>query len=243
MNAVITGARRGIGRAIVEEFAREGANIWACARRRDEAFEADMLALSQRYGVRITPICFDLSLPDEIKSGVKRILQDKEPIDVLVNNAGFMPPIKSICMTPLDKFQQVMQVNAYGPLLMTQMVARTMLRQGKGAIVNVASTAGMEATEGYGSYAMSKAALISLTQTCAAELSPNNIRVNAVAPGLTQTELGEALSSEAAERALHHARMHRMGQPVEIARAVYFLASDEASFITGQILRVDGGAL
>lgn len=241
-NAVITGARRGIGRATVECFAGYGANIWACARKPDEEFERDMSELAGKYGVWIKPVYFDLANGDEMAAAVKGILSEKLPVDVLVNNAG-MPHGGTLFTTSIAKLQEVFTVNFFAQIALMQYFGKYMLRKKSGSIVNIASVGGLEHEPGYLAYGSSKAALIWATRSAAKELAPHGVRVNAVAPGLVDTEMGSFRNQAELEKVLSRTPAGRMGEPNEIAEAIAFLASDKASYITGEILSADGGRL
>lgn len=241
-NAVITGARRGIGRATVERFAGYGANVWACARKPDDAFEQDMAQLAQRYGVWIKPVYFDLADSAEMAAAVKGILSEKLPVDVLVNNAG-MPHGGTLFTTSMAKLQEVFTVNFFAQIALMQYFGKYMLRRESGSIVNVVSVQGLEHNPGTLAYGSSKASLIWATQSCAKELAPHGVRVDAVAPGLTDTYMGHYRESAETERILSQISMGRMAIPDEIAEVIAFLASDKASYITGEILVADGGKL
>lgn len=241
-NAVITGARRGIGRAAVECFAGYGANVWACARKPDEAFEADMADLAEKHGVWIKPVYFDLADSTEMAAAVKGILVEKLPVDVLVNNAG-MPYGGTLFTTPMAKLQEVFQVNFFAQIALMQYFGKYMLRKKSGSIVNVVSVQGLEHNPGTLSYGSSKAALGWATRSCAKELAPHGVRVNGVAPGLTDTYMGHYREPAETEKVLARIPMGRMAGPAEIAEAIAFLSSDKASYITGEILVADGGKL
>lgn len=241
-NAVITGARRGIGRAAVECFAGYGANIWACARKPDEAFEEDMAGLAKKHGVWIKPVYFDLADSAGLAAAVKGILSEKLPVDVLVNNAG-MPYGGTLFTTPMAKLQEVFTVNFFAQIALMQYFGKYMLRKKSGSIVNIASVGGLEHNPGYLAYGSSKAALVWATRSCAKELAPHGVRVNAVAPGLVDTEMGAYRNPEELEKVLARTPAGRMGTPAEIAEAIAFLASGKASYITGEILSADGGRL
>lgn len=240
-NAIITGSNRGLGKAIVEEFAKNGANIYACARKQNDEFEKYLKNLAEKYQVWIKPIYFDLSDEIEIRDSLKTIIRtDKQTIDILVNNAG-MPYGGLLMMTPIHKLKEVFEVNYFAQIYLMQLVSKAMIKQKSGNVINIASVGGIETNIGYLAYGSSKAALIWATKSISKELAPYNIRVNAVAPGLTKTEMGLYKNKEELAKTINRTSMNRMGEPIEIANAVLFLASDDSSFITGHILSVDGG--
>ena len=225
----------------MDVFANNGANIWACIRRPNDRFKEYVLALSKKTGVLIKPVCFDFSEIDQIKTGVKTILSEKGTIDILINNAGVI--FTSLFqMTSIDKMKEIFNTNYFSQMLFTQLLVRSMVRQGSGSIVNISSSAAIEGNEGRTAYAASKAAIIASTKVMAKELASNNIRVNAVAPGLTETDMMiESTPEDALETTLRRTCMKRVGRPEEIANVVLFLSSDLSSYMTGQVLRVDGG--
>lgn len=239
-NIIITGCNRGIGKAVLELFAAQGGNVWACARNFSKEFEEELQSLSSQYGVWIKPVYFDLKDDAAIKEAVSKIVKEKCPIDVLVNNAGIAYS-GLMQMTPIDKLKEVFQVNYFSQILIMQLVAKTMVRQKHGNIINMASVGGIETNPGYLAYGSSKASLIWATQTVAKELGVYNIRVNAVAPGLTDTSMGNYKSGEELKKTIERTSLKRMADPKEIADAVLFLASEQSSFVTGHVLKVDGG--
>jgi len=240
-NTVITGCNRGIGKEIVRVFAENGANIWACVRRESGTFSKYINNLEQKHSVSINPVYFDLSDEEQIKTGVKTIKETKEPVDILVNNAGAIFTAL-FQMTSMKKLKEMFEINYFSQMLLTQYISRIMMRQKSGSIINISSSAALEGNEGRTGYASAKAAMITSTKVLAKELAPYNIRVNAVAPGLTQTEMMESSTPEdALKETLNRICMKRVGQPEEIANSVLFLASDLSSYMTSQVLRVDGG--
>lgn len=241
-NAIVTGTRRGIGYAILEEFAKNGANVWACARRQDDNFEEEINQIAEENGVWIKPIYFDLTDSESIKSSLQLVIKEKLPIDILVNNAGISHG-GLLTMTPIVKVKEVFEVNYFAQLQIMQLVVRVMMRQKSGSIVNMVSVGGIETAPGYLAYGSSKAALLYATKSVSHELGEYGIRLNAVAPGLTNTEMGNHKSNEEIQKVLNRSSLHRMANPEEIAKCVSFLASDKASFITGQVLIADGGRL
>ena len=146
-------------------------------------------------------------------------------------------------MTPMKKLKEVFEVNYFSQIYIMQLVSRYMMRQKKGSIINLASVGGIEVNEGYLAYGSSKAALIWATKCLAKEMGPYHIRVNAVAPGLTQTNMGNYKSEEELEKVVDRTALRRMAEPEEIAKAILYLASEDASFVTGHVLRIDGGRL
>ena len=234
---IITGANRGIGRACVKAFAEHSYDIWACARKPSEAFEADMAEETARTGASITPVYFDLLNEEEVRDGVKKILSEKRDVDVLLNCAG-IPYNGLFTMTPMDKLREIYQVNVFAQVQIMQLIARRMMRQKRGCIINLCSVGGIEAQPGYLAYGSSKAAIIWITRCASRELGPYN-----VAPGLIDTDMGGFKSEVEQNKVLARTSLGRMGRPEEVASAALYLASDEASFMTGHIMVLDGGRI
>ena len=241
-NALITGAARGIGAATAEVFAREGANVWAFARKPDDAFEARLGELAQRYGVWIKPVYCELSDTAAVKEAFRQVMADKQPLHVLVNNAGVMGEDRMFQMTSEADMRRIFDVNFFAMVEVSRLATRLMARGKTGAVVNVASIAGIDGDSRL-DYSASKAAVIAATKKMARELISLGIRVNALAPGLTDTDLVSGLSEKATEAQLAKILMHRKARPEEIANVATFLASDMASYVTGQVWRADGGIL
>ncbi|MGB7992449.1 SDR family NAD(P)-dependent oxidoreductase, partial [Methanoregula sp.] len=210
------------------------------ARTKTDAFEARAYDLSGKYEVEIWPVYFDLADHDQLKNAAKSITSSKRTVDVLVNNAGITFNAVFL-MTPMTKVQEVFDVNFFSPFLFTQYIAKTMIRQKKGSIINIASSAGIDGNAGRSVYGASKAAVICTTKAMAAELGEFGIRANAIAPGITQTTMITSMTDKVIQDTILQTDMKRIGNPLDIANTALFLASDKSSYITGQVLRVDGG--
>ena len=240
--ALVTGAQQGIGRAIAVEFAAAGADI-AVNWLDDEGAAERVAAEIRRHGRRAMPIKADVARLEQVRSMVSAAEDVLGPIDVLVNNAGVFPRISFLEMTESD-WDYVLDVNLKGSCFCAQAVAKSMVSAGRpGAIVNLTSGAAFRSSPRGAHYVASKGGVLSMTRAMALELAPFRIRVNAIAPGLTDTAQPRYGSSEAelaeAARAIP---LGRMARPAEIARAAVFLASDDAGFVTGQALHVNGGS-
>jgi 3-oxoacyl-[acyl-carrier protein] reductase len=238
--ALVTGCNRGIGRAVAEELASQGANLIAHARCESDLFLADMNVLADKYKVKISPVFFDLRDLESLKAEVKNLLASGVRIDILVNNAGIAHG-GLFQMTPILKVREVFDVNFFAQLELMQLLVRHMIRNRSGAIVNIASIAGIDLHAGNIAYGVSKTALIAATKTVAAEVGVHGVRVNAVAPGLTMTDLFDEMEIKARTQMLEESSMKRLAEIPEIAKTIAFLVSDSASFVNGHVLRVDGG--
>ena len=239
-NILITGCTGGIGKAVLIECAKNGADIWAHARTETPEFQKMVDDLSNSYNVSISAVYFDLGKTDDLKENIKNILKTKKNIDGLVNCAA-LPYGGTFMMTPVSKIKDIFDINLFSQMEITQLILKAMFRQRSGSIVNVSSVAGLDLHAGNSAYGVSKAALAAWTKTLAAECAQAGIRVNAVAPGITDTAMAAKMEKNAAEHMLASSAMKRMARPEEIAKTIVFLLSDEASFINGQIIRIDGG--
>lgn len=239
-NAIVTGCARGIGKSIVEVLASNGANIWACARTKSTDFEKYLQDLSKKHNVTIKAIYFDLSNKEEMKNAVKQIMADKNNVDILVNNAGIT--YNSLFqMSTQNKIDEVLNVNFTAPFLFTQYIVKLMLKHNMGSIINISSSAALDGNAGRAVYGASKAALLCATKALAAELGDQGIRANVIAPGITETDMLESMTEEVIRDTVMNTDLKRSGKPTDIANAVLYLASDLSSYVTGQVLRVDGG--
>lgn len=240
-NAIITGAGSGIGFAVLNKFAENGANVWAFIHTVKSELLEQYEQISQKYGVWIKPIEFDLMDENSVKESVKHVLSESEKIDILVNCAGIVNA-KTLGMTSVSEMQQSMNANFFMPSLIMQLVSRKMMRQKEGNIVNIISRAAPEFRSGAYAYGSSKMALLWGTKAAAKELALYGIRVNGVAPGLTETKLGTGRQSEESiERYVSTNNIKRPAHPDEIANTVLYLVSDMSSYVSGQIINCDGG--
>lgn len=240
--AVVTGCNRGIGKAILTRFAENGSNVIAVVRKESETFSQYCDELEKKNDIKIHTVYADFSSEEEVQNAVKEIRKLKLPIGILVNNIGIANPLNILTMTKMETIHQAFQVNLFSALLLTQGIAKLMMRQKSGSVVFVSSSAAFDGGSNI-EYCASKGAINGAVKRLAIELGAFGIRVNAVAPGLTSTDMGNSMSEEDEAIALSMNVMKRKGDVTEIADSVLFLASDMASFVTGQILRVDGGLL
>lgn len=240
-NAFVTGASRGIGRAIALGFADAGANV-AVVSRSAGAVEETAREVEAR-GRKGLALAADVGDHDEIGSAVERAGQAFGALDVVVNNAGAAPFRAPIAQTRLDGFEKYLRVNFLSAVYVLQAAAPRLIESGRGSVVNVASVGGLSAAPGVGYYGAAKAALINLTKTLAVEWAEHGVRVNALAPGWIETDMNALLREDGAsrDRMLGGIAMRRFGTPEEVASAAVFLCSDAASYITGEVLVVDGG--
>ena len=240
MNIIITGANRGIGKTMVEVFAAKSHNVWACARKQSLEFEEQLRNLSNQHNVWVKPVYFEMTDEESLKEGLNSIFADKQPIDVLVNNAG-ISTVGLLSQTKVEEVKRLFDVNYFSVLRIIQLVSKKMMMKRKGAIINMASLAGIEPQPGKIAYGSSKAAVILMTQCLAKELGPLGIRVNAIAPGPIETEMIHQYNDDMLKQLASESSLRRLGKPEEIAQTALFLASEQASYINGEIIKVDGG--
>ena len=237
--AVVTGGSRGIGRAICLELARGGANGMLCYAGNEQA-ALDTVAACEALGAKAAAMRCDVSKTDEVKALVDAALQQFGAVHILVNNAGITRDGLLMTMKE-DAWDQVLDTNLKGAFLTMKAVARTMMKQRYGRIVNLSSVVGLHGNAGQVNYAASKAGVIGMTKSLAKELASRGVTVNAVAPGFIDTDMTAALPQAARDALLPTIPTQRLGAAEEVAQAVAFLASDQAAYITGQVLAVDGG--
>ncbi|HUT75875.1 MAG TPA: 3-oxoacyl-[acyl-carrier-protein] reductase [Armatimonadota bacterium] len=237
--ALVTGARRGLGQAIAVALARAGARV-AINDIADGAHEAQAVAEQIRGdGGEALVVVADITDPAQVQAMVEAVLAQAGGLDILINNAGITRDTLLVRMSD-DDWRRVIDINLGGAFLCTRAVARHMLKHG-GAIVNVSSVVGVMGNAGQANYAASKAGLIGLTKSCARELGPRGVRVNAIAPGFIESAMTQALPPEARARWLSQIPLGRAGTAQEVAAVTVFLASPAAAYVTGQVLCIDGG--
>ena len=237
--ALVTGASRGIGRAIAVALAKAGADVAInYAGNEDAAKQTEELCAA--YGVNTLVIKADVANAEECKTMIDCVKEHFGKIDILVNNAGITKDKLMIGMTEVD-FMDVINTNLKGSFLCMQMVSKLMLKQRYGRIINLSSVVGLHGNAGQVNYAASKAGVIGMTKSAAKELASRNITVNAVAPGMIETDMTAVIPEKAKEAMMAGIPAARAGKPEEIAEVVAFLASDKAAYITGQVISVDGG--
>lgn len=236
--ALVTGAARGIGQAIARKLAAEGCDVALCDLKAE--WLAETVGLIEAMGRKVKCFEVDVGSAEAVEAAVNGAVKEFGKIDILVNNAGITKDTLMIRMSEQD-WDAVLTVNLKGTFLFTKAVARPMMKQRSGAIVNVASIIGLIGNAGQCNYAASKAGVIALTKSAARELAARNVRVNAVAPGFIQTKMTEALPEEVRTKMLGAIPMGRFGQPEDVANVVLFLASDMSSYMTGQVLPICGG--
>jgi len=239
-NVIVTGTARGIGHKMVEIFAQNGANVFAHARKETQEHKQFCEQLAVKENVQIIPVYFDLQDEDAIKDAVKSIRSTKLSIDGLVNNAG-VTYNALFQMTNMDELRKQFEVNFFAPYLFTQYISKLMIRNKKGSIVNVSSSAALDGNSGKSAYGASKAALLTMTLSIAEELGTSGIRANVICPGVTETDMVSTMPEYISEVQKEAAFLKKLAKTDDIANIALYLLSDYSSYITGQIFRVDGG--
>ena len=239
--ALVTGASRGIGRSIVERFASEGATVYANSRQAG-SIDPICMDLSRQHSTEVIPIYYDVTDSLKTKDVFVKIMKERKQLDILVNNAGVMEDAL-IGMISLDLMHKIFDTNVFAVINHLQLAARLMKKGKSGSIINLSSIVGMNGNPGQSVYSASKGAVVALTKTAAKELGPDHIRVNAIAPGMIDTDMYRSIGEEKMSEHLGMIKLGRIGNPEDIADAALFLASDLSRYVTGQILGVDGGAI
>ena len=237
--AVVTGGSRGLGRAVCLELAAGGANVVLCYAGNENAAN-ETAAACEALGAKVLAVRCDVADSAQVKALMDEALKAFGRIDILVNNAGITRDGLLMMMKETD-FDAVISTNLKGVFLCMKAVARQMMKQRYGRIVNLSSVVGLRGNAGQVNYAASKAGVVGMTKSLAKELASRGITVNAVAPGFIETDMTAAMTDAAKTATLASIPMQKLGAPEDVARAVAFLASDEAAYITGQVLAVDGG--
>ena len=237
--ALVTGASRGIGREIALGLAREGMNI-AISYTSNEEMANDVLKEIKEYEVDAISVKANVSIEEDVKNLVKEVEEELGKIDVLVNNAGITKDNLLIKMSDQD-FSDVLDVNLKGVFLCTKAVARSMMKKRYGKIINISSIVGVGGNAGQGNYAASKAGVIGFTKSIAKELGSRGIRVNAIAPGFIDTQMTDVLKEDVKEKMLNSISLKEFGKPSDISNLVNFLVSDKSDYITGEVIKIDGG--
>lgn len=237
--ALVTGSSRGIGKGITEKFLKEGASVWGICTK-PSANKADLEALAKENNVTYTEVYANAGDSENWTLAIKQVLEQSGGLDVLVNNAGITKDGLSFRMKKED-WDAVLNVNLTGAFLACQIVASDMILKRSGSIINMSSIVGVHGQGGQVNYSASKAGLIGLTKSLAKETGSRGVRVNAIAPGFIQTDMTNVLSEDLKNAMLETVPLKRAGLPEDIANAALFLASDLSTYITGQVIGVDGG--
>ena len=240
-NVVVTGGSRGIGAAIVEAFAMNGANVIFTYHSNEVAAYDVKKGLDKKFsGQTFTAVQCDVSKNSSVTEFFENYLDNDESVDVLVNNAGITDDSLMI-MLDSDKWEKVIQTNLTGAYYLTQKVSYKMLKQRNGSIVNISSVAGVYGNAGQCNYSAAKAGLIGMSKSLSKEMASSNVRVNVVAPGFIATDMTDKLGESVRKSIIDKIAIKRMGEAIDVAEAVIFIASDKAKYITGQTIIVDGG--
>jgi 3-oxoacyl-[acyl-carrier protein] reductase len=238
--ALVTGGAQGIGRVIGEELAGQGAHV-ILGDINLEGAEKTATELKQT-GAKASAVRIDVSSSSDVQSAFDSITKEYKPVDIVVNNAGITRDGLLVRMKEVD-WDLVMNINLKGSFLCSQQAAKQMMKQKSGAILNIASIVGLMGNFGQANYSASKAGLIGFTKTLAREVAPRGIRANAIAPGFIDTEMTRVLEESVREKLIEQIPLARLGEPEDVARCVSFLVSEKASYITGQVISVNGGML
>jgi len=239
--AVITGCNRGIGKKILEVFSSNGAMIFACVRDVDDKFISYIDDLTKKFNNEIVPIQFDLNNESQIKEAANTILSSEKSIDILINNAATIHTAM-FQMTSIKKLKEIFETNFFAQTIFTQYILKSMVKKKSGSILYISSSSALDGNEGRSAYSSTKSAIIAQAKVLSREIGIHNIRVNILAPGLTNTDMmTENSSKEIIINIASNTSLKRIADPKEIANVALLISSDLASYITGQVIRVDGG--
>ena len=238
--ALVTGACKGIGLQIAHDLAKNGAMVYINGR--DEENVKKLVTTLRNENLQVRPFICDVSDYDSVKLAFRSYAKEEKKLDILVNNAGILDDAL-IGMVSLGQIEKTFSTNTYSVLFLSQYASRFMARNNNGSIINISSIIGTNGNEGQAVYGGSKAAVIGITKSLAKELAIKNIRVNAIAPGFIDTDMSRSVSSVVFQERINSIAMKRIGLPSEISNVVGFLASDLSSYVTGQVIGVDGGML
>lgn len=238
-NAIVTGGSRGIGKAIAIRLAMEGANVAVFATKETKE-TMDFVKELHTYGIKAVFVSCNVALEEEVKTAVAMVIEAFGSIDILVNNAGITND-KLLMQMKSEDFERVLNVNLLGTFLMIKECIRPFMKQRYGRIINISSVVGMMGNAGQANYAASKAGVIGLTKSIAKEYASRGVTCNAVAPGYISTQMTEALPEATTQAILKQIPIKRLGTPEDVANVVAFLAQEETSYLTGEVIKIDGG--
>ena len=239
--AVVTGCNKGIGKKILEVFSANGATVFACVRNISKEFKSSVDEIEKNTKNKIIPIQFDLNNESQIKEAANSILSSNKSIEILVNNAA-MIHTAIFQMTSIKKLKEVFEIDFFSQTNFTQYILKSMVKNKKGSILYISSSSALDGNEGRSAYSSAKSAIITQSKVLSRELGVHNIRVNTIAPGLTDTDMMKKnTTQETIKDVISRVSLRRIAGTEEIANTALFLSSDLSSYITGQVIRVDGG--
>lgn len=235
---IVTGSNKGIGQAIVEKFAAHGAIVFANARQ-ENSLDDFAEKMSEKYNTTVIPIYFDVTDYEETKKAILEVKKKYKSLDVLVNNAGKVS-YEVLGMVDLSVLRETFETNVVATVNLMQLATKLMMRQRSGSIINISSLVGDKGTKGQLGYSATKGAVIALTKSASKDLAKYNIRVNSIAPGMIETERFQKVMQESFQEKINDIGFQRLGKPSEVAGVTVFLASDLSTYVTGQVIGVDG---
>ena len=237
---IVTGSTRGIGLAIAQAFCKQGAHVFINGRNSQDVTK--IVTSLTDLDLLASPFICDVGNPIEVKAAFQSFLKTSKSLDILVNNAGILVG-SLLSMVSFSDLEESFRINTFSNVYLSQYASRIMSRRKSGSIINLTSIMGLNGNAGLSVYSGSKAAVIGITKSLSKELAPSNIRVNAIAPGFIDTEMARSIPSSVFDERIDSIKMGRIGSPEEVANVALFLASDLSSYVTGQVIGVDGGML